>query len=131
MAAHSAVISLNKLRLQLRLGCTDTERATPQPVDVSVKFFFDTPPVGCMTDALADTVCYDDITTTIRNYCNGKEFHLLERLGKDLYEQVCGKAPKNAKIWVKVVKCMPPVEGLESFDFIYSDLPPELACRIV
>lgn len=131
MAAHSAVISLNKLRVQLRLGWSEAERATAQSVDVSVKFLFDTPPKGCVTDALEDTVCYDDIAQAIRAHCAGREFRLLERLGKELFDVVRTNIEgRQAKLWVRVTKCAPPIEGVESSDFVYSDLPPQITYGI-
>jgi len=119
----SSVISLNDLRVYIRLGVGEDERKNPQEVNISFKFFSKEPPKGCITDDINDTVCYYGVSSIINNYCNNREFKLLEYLCNSLCREVRESVPDNIKIWVKAEKCKPPIENLMgSTSFEYTDI---------
>jgi dihydroneopterin aldolase len=63
-------ITLNTLELSVHLGWPDAERAVPQIVHLDVRLSFPAPPVGCMTDDLSDTHCYDTLISQIHFVCS-------------------------------------------------------------
>lgn len=123
IAGFSSVITLSKLKLNIKLGVGAEERSVPQEVDISFKFFSRNAFKGCETDDIKDTVCYYEISEIVKEHCGGGEFRLLEYLCHGLYKKVREKISPEIKIWVLVEKCRPPIENLEGVtSFEYSDL---------
>ena len=108
----SAVLEFRRARLAVRLGCFDEERAAPQPVDLDVAIAFATPPAACASDRLDDTVCYADLIELARQEVAGREFRLVEHLAHELFARLRPLVPADARLWLRVIKLAPPVEGL-------------------
>ncbi len=122
-SGFSSVISLNDLRVYINLGVGEDERKNPQEVNISFRFFSKQPPNGFVTDDIKDTVCYHEISNAIKNYCEKKEFKLLEYLCNGLYKEVRATIPYTMRIWVKAEKCNPPIDNLMgSTSFEYTDM---------
>ncbi len=107
---HSLRIS--EFSLQVRLGCSQEERARAQEVRVSVEFRFVSPPQGINSDRLEDTICYARVCQSIRNLTDGREFALLEKLASDLMSILQEFSKGIALVALTVHKVLPPVEGL-------------------
>ncbi len=107
-----AVLEFRGARLEVQLGCTDSERARPQAVDLDLAIRFAELPSACTSDKLADTVCYAELIEVARSLCAGREFHLVERLAHELFGRLRVLVPPGADLWLRVTKLHPPVDGL-------------------
>ncbi len=119
---YNSVISLNDLLIKANLGVTKEERDQLQDIKISFKLLFEKLPKACQTDKLSDTICYHKISNIAYEHCQTNKVHTLEYLCYELYKKVRNEIENNAKIWIKVEKCNPPIEGLVgSTSFEYSD----------
>jgi dihydroneopterin aldolase len=120
---HKSVLKINKLRINIHLGWSREEREIKQDVDVYIKFLFNGLPKACITDNLEETICYDKLAKLITSYTESKQFKLIEALCYQLYNLIRQNVSNDPKIWIKVVKCKPPVENiLGNTSFVLSDL---------
>jgi dihydroneopterin aldolase len=108
----AAILEFRRARLAVRLGCSDAERAVPQAVDLDLAIAFAAPPAACASDDLDDTVCYADLIELARSTVAGREFRLVEHLAHELFARLRPLAPADARLWLRVTKLAPPVEGL-------------------
>ena len=108
------VLAIGDLRLEARLGCGADERAVPQGVRFDLRLRFERLPEGSQTDRLEGTVCYADLSDSLRKLCGEREFHLIESLALEAYRRLSETAVKaGARLWLRVTKLRPPVAGLE------------------
>lgn len=106
-------LQVRDLCLQVQLGCTADERATRQEVHLSMEFRFETPPTGALTDSLADTICYAQVSELLQSHCESREFHLIERIGLECFGLLKNFVRSDAvKIALRVHKVNPPVPNL-------------------
>lgn len=110
-------LRLADLRLEVNLGCTEAERARRQEVRVTVELRFSEAPAGMTSDRLEETVCYAELSQKIVQHCERREYHLIERLGAEIYALVRELAGGRATIGVSAHKVRPPVERLEGGTF--------------
>lgn len=106
------VLEFRGARLDVRLGCSAEERATPQPVDLDLALRFCGLPAACSTDRLEDTVCYAELIEAARKICAGREFNLVERLAHELFTHLRPLVPEDAELWLRATKLRPPVDAL-------------------
>lgn len=106
-----AVLSLEKLILQVALGWTASERSVLQPVAVDIEIDFAKMPVACGSDELDSTICYDQLSQKINRHVSNKEFKLLEYLAQDIFELVCSCLSEQDGLSVTVAKD-PPMDNL-------------------
>lgn len=109
-------LKIDALVVAVHLGCTAQEREVPQEVRIHVELRFDELPRAASTDELRDSVCYAEISTAIRSYCESREFQMIEKLGFDVYRIVKEIAGSNA-VAVGIHKVRPPVESLAGGTF--------------
>lgn len=130
-SSYPAVLSVNKLRLSVRLGEHAAERERPQPVEISLRFYFPELPPACGDDGDL-FLCYDKIAQEIINYTCSREFRLIEYLTMEIYalvkEHLAVSLPEtlrnDTRIWLMTHKCIPPVPAiLGGTSFTYTDLP--------
>jgi FolB domain-containing protein len=112
MDSRRTVLAFQDLRLRVRLGCTESERASPQGVALGVSIRFAEPPPAFRTDRLADTVCYAALAEAARKCCAGREFQTIERLACDLHRELVGLLPPGSTLGLRVTKLRPPVRHL-------------------
>ncbi len=105
------ILTLADLRLKTHLGITSAERSKKQTVLLHIKIIFSTPPLGCKTGKISDTVCYDTLVKKIQNFCKNKKFKLIEELGMQLFLMVKKNIPKNCKLHLRIAK-KPPLREL-------------------
>ncbi len=116
-----SALSLNGLRLKVHLGCSEEERRVPQFVRFEILLRFKTPPLGCQTDQLSDTVCYAQISDILRTACEG-EFQLIEKLGWKVFSLLKQTLPKDVQVQMRMIKEKPPISDLtEGSSFYLSD----------
>ncbi|HSW69186.1 MAG TPA: dihydroneopterin aldolase [Gammaproteobacteria bacterium] len=99
-----ASMHLNGLELSVNLGWPKGERKKSQIVMLDVTIHFSKIPLGCTTDQLEDTYCYDALIKTIKNNVTGRDFRLLEHLGFELHRIVTENLPPDCKISIKLTK---------------------------
>jgi dihydroneopterin aldolase len=107
-----SILEFRGARLEVRLGCSEAERARPQPVDLDLAVRFAELPIACASDKLEDTLCYAELIDAARAACAGREFHLVERLAHELFGHLRALVPPGAELWLRTTKLRPPVVGL-------------------
>jgi len=108
-----SALTLNGLRLKVRLGCGEEERRVPQYVRFDIRVRFESIPSGCLTDALNETVCYAEISDTLRQVCARREFLLIEKLGWDAFSSLKERLPRGTQLWIRTTKEKPPIADLQ------------------
>jgi FolB domain-containing protein len=122
-AAFPACLSLRQLRLPVRLGVGEEERAMAQDVLVDIDFYYELPP-ACAEDDSGDYLCYHQIAEEIRLLLASRPFRLIEFLTMEIYRRLRVRAPEGVKLRVMLRK---PAIGLGYVEggagFCYSDMP--------
>jgi FolB domain-containing protein len=101
---NNARMNLNGLELRVNLGWPQGERKKTQIVTLDVSIGFGTTPLGCTTDQLTDTHCYDALITSIKNGIDGRDFRLLEYLGYEIHRIITENLPADCSIYIKLTK---------------------------
>ncbi len=115
-------LKINPIRVFVSLGCGADERANPQEVQIGLNLKFASPPVGCSTDDIKDTICYRDLAETIYGIAKSQEFRLIEHLAHKVFISLKEKYPE-VKMRLDAKKVHPPHELLAGgLNFIYGDL---------
>ncbi|HEU5047872.1 MAG TPA: dihydroneopterin aldolase [Rickettsiales bacterium] len=122
--SYTSCLSINKMRLSVRLGYEKEERALAQSVDVDIKLYYPGLTEACRSDD-GDYSCYDKLSRKIQQLCESKEFRLIEYLCTEIYNTARGELAQDIKIRVTVTKCGLPVGFvLGGASFSHTDLPP-------
>lgn len=99
---NTASITICDLVTDVFLGVTDEEKLCAQQVRWQVVIHFATAPVGCSSDNIADTVCYDQIAKLIAELAAAKKYNLLEHLASSAMGQI--KQIISAQVTLSVSK---------------------------
>lgn len=117
-------LRIQDLSFQVSLGCLPDERAVPQEVRVHVEFRFFQAPTAVHSDALAETLCYADLSEALKDVCTGREFKLIEKLALDFHKRIqtfleTSSIPEASRILfaVTVHKVAPPVPEIKGGTF--------------
>lgn len=113
-------LALQNLELQVALGVSEKEQSQPQTVFLDLEIIFEKPPLGCSSDSIFDTICYDDLVKKIRHFCQNKSFHLIEYLGAQLLALIKNIIVSPAAINLSIKK-NPPITGLSCSIFSIGD----------
>lgn len=105
-------LSIRELKLLVRLGCTEQERAIQQQVHISIQVDFLHPPQACQTDQLVDTICYAQITQLIQNICSKKEYATIEHLATVCFSSLEEIIPSRTPFQLLLHKIHPPISVL-------------------
>ncbi|MES3037344.1 MAG: dihydroneopterin aldolase [Bdellovibrionota bacterium] len=105
-------LRINDLSLQVRIGCTEEERAQPQEVRVSIEMRFPQLPVGAVSDLLNDTICYAKVSEAIKEHCEKSEYKLIERMALDCLQILRPFSESKAQVGLMVHKVKPPIPSL-------------------
>jgi len=125
MSQEFTTLTFDKARLNICIGHTEEERQVSQEIDLAVSIRFSEPPPACVTDKLTETICYDELISAARAFCEGQEFQLIERLTNDLHKLLKGMLPASASLWVETTKLNPPVKELYGgVSFSFGDFQP-------
>lgn len=134
MTHYVSALSIQRLRLGVRLGVSEQERLQPQAVEMDARFYFEELPDCAVDDETESFICYDVICNQLLDYVAGKEFRFVEYLALDLHrvirshldEQLGDEKSHSVKLWIRLLKCNPHVPAmLGGAAFSYSDLPPD------
>ena len=120
MTQHSS-LSISGIELNVHLGWPDNERLAKQVVLVEIDIGYPTPPNACQTDALSDTFCYATLIAALHDFVHGKQFHLIEYLGYELYRLIKSSLPDKLTVIVRVIKHPPIADFSGQVRFSYGD----------
>lgn len=114
-------LSINKLELQVHLGWSEEERQGKQSVFIDIEIRYPDILRACLTDQLADTVCYHQLVDLIREKITPRPFHLIEHLSYEIYQITYPLLPEKSALSVRVLK-HPQIEGVkDGVCFSYGD----------
>ncbi len=133
MAHYPHSFGIHRQIFSIHLGYYDGERAVPQPIAVDIRLYFGALPTCARTDK-APFIDYAILIEAIRTFIEGKEFSLIEHLAAEFFaiarsimDAHCPS--EDIKLWVRVTKLKPPIQGLEGgASFVTSDLPAGASC---
>lgn len=115
------VLKVNQIDLMVNLGVSQQERSRKQLVFVAIELEFNKMPSACITDDIANTICYHNLAKTLNEYISGKEFNLIEYLAHKLLNIVKDvvKGKDVSQISLVLSKPNPPtnyIQGGVSFE---------------
>lgn len=105
----SARLVVRRIGLDVRLGHLDDERREAQRVECDLVLRFHRVPPAVRTDALEDTVCYDDLVACMRKVVARREFRLVEHLAGELFAALRDEVDPADALELRVRKVSPPV----------------------
>lgn len=123
---YGHLLTINRLRLHVHLGFYEEERGKLQPIEINIRMYFpEAPP--CALDDHGKFLDYGAMCAAITQWATAGEYRLLEFMGLETFKFVRAymndKNYGNAKLWLELIKCEPPVPGLQAgTSFIHSDL---------
>lgn len=121
--SNNTTLSFDKLSIKVHLGVSDNEHVNSQEIYLSLKLISTETPKACLSDNIEDAICYDRLSQTIKEFCIGKEFKLIECLTYQLYKVVKNFInDPNIRIWLKVDKYPTSMKDLlGAVSFTYHD----------
>jgi dihydroneopterin aldolase len=100
-------ISIHDLRVEMRIGVTEEERAAPRPVLISVDMWADLVSSG-QSDELSETIDYHAVTVAIAELVRATEAKLLEHVAEKIAALI-GTFGGVDGVSVEVTKESPPI----------------------
>ena len=96
-------IKISNLRQQVRLGCSDEERAFPQIIAMDLELEIEDK--NCFkTDRLEDTVDYIQVISRIQSLLQNRSWHLIEKMSHDIGCDIVEKFSKVKLVTVQIKK---------------------------
>lgn len=111
--ATRRILEVGDICLYVRLGCSESEQAQPQKINVSVKLCCDSFQKAEATDLLEDAICYVKAAEAIERVSLGRSYHLIETLCSEIYKDLKEKFC-NTRMSVSIFKNHPPHRLLHS-----------------
>jgi len=109
----AACLEIPEFRLELRIGCTEAERARWQPIQFTIRAKRPEPFLATQTDQLSDTVDVSEICSLIRNKAVETQFSTMERLCGFLLQELKSHFKIHEIEWeITVHKIAVPIPGL-------------------
>ena len=81
------IIEINDLEASFRIGVPDTERANPQKVLITIRLFTDFKEAA-RTDDVQHTVDYDELTRSLIEWGQAREWKLIETLASNIADWI-------------------------------------------
>ena len=97
-------LAIERLQLDLPIGCEAEERSERQPIEVDVCLYMPKVPLGAISDELKDTICYAKCKEIISAAAYKKEYRLIEHLAYEIHSALKKELPMHLEISVKVRK---------------------------
>jgi len=94
---------LKDIETKVFLGIEEQEQNTKQKILISLSFDFDTSKAE-MSDDIADTLNYFPIQEFIKNFPQKKKFNLLEKLHRDLLNEIEENFPNLKNLTLQIEK---------------------------
>lgn len=83
-------VSLKNLQAFCKLGIYDSERILGQSININIDLFFDLSISG-KSNKVEDSINYVDVSLTLRELAQSKEFLLIENLAEEMCKALFGK----------------------------------------
>jgi dihydroneopterin aldolase len=117
------ITSLHDLQLKVILGVEVEERKYPQLIKVSFFLYQSILPQVALNDNAQDYQCYNKLAEKIHDYCQNRQFKLLEFLCYQIHQLIKQSVPQEIEVRVIVEKCKLPMNfEVGSAKCEYSDL---------
>ncbi len=113
MTAIPAEIRLRRVRVPVRIGVGEGERAEPRTLAIDLALVVDLPidAEGRIEDRLGTTVDYGALQGLIVELAERSEYRLLETFAVELRRAVAAAFPRVREIKVRCTKPRPPLPG--------------------
>lgn len=127
MAHYATHFSINRLQMESHLGVSEAERATPQPVAVSLRLYFPAMP-ACTADDHGVFIDYHALSDKMTHAIATREFRLIEYMAQELFAiaraYLDAQSARDVALWLKLTKLTPAVAHLQDgASFVLCDLP--------
>jgi dihydroneopterin aldolase len=83
-------VSLKNLQAFCKLGIYDSERILGQSININIDLFFDLSIAG-KSNKVEDSINYVDVSLTLRELAQSKEFLLIENLAEEMCKALFNK----------------------------------------
>jgi dihydroneopterin aldolase len=83
-------VSLKDLQAFCKLGIYDSERILGQSININIDLFFDLSISG-KSNKVEDSINYVDVSLTLRELAQSKEFFLIENLAEEMCQTLFNK----------------------------------------
>lgn len=100
-------ILLKSLKVKVKIGAFDAERAHPQLLELDLKLFSDFTTAE-QSDHLDDTVNYSMVIEFIKSYTGSQSWSLLEKFTRDLQLAVLAEFQSLQAVHIQVSKQIKP-----------------------
>jgi dihydroneopterin aldolase len=107
-----SILEINKLILPIHIGVSSSERAKAQDIEFNITIEFASILKACDTDLIDDAICYEKMVNSIKAFCLGKEFHLIEHLAYANHQYLQNLFPID-KLKLQVCK-KPPIKEIHA-----------------
>jgi dihydroneopterin aldolase len=102
-------ITLSSMRYECLIGATEEERSIPQVLEIDLIIETELS-AAAASDALADTIDYGPLVTSVGRIAEGGSFTTLEGLAGRLVQDALDSAPRAAAVTVRVRKLGVPLD---------------------
>ncbi len=112
-----STLQIHDYEVWVSLGCTEAEQSMKQPVHFNVQFEFSSKISGEITDQLADTVDYVQLTDILKKSAESKSYQLIESMcfeATDKISEYLFLKNLNGHLKIKILKLRAPVPHLKS-----------------
>ena len=110
------MMTLKSISLDVYLGVYANEQLTAKNIDVDISLRFLEMPGGCISDKIADVICYEMINNVLKTTVKKKRYHLIEHLTLELIRAVNQILTVPADIYLSVHK-NPPLNNIKISTF--------------
>ncbi len=84
----TGVLHIEDLVIPAKIGVSEEERSKTQDISINLRLVFKSLPEACVSDNISETICYHNLCDTIREYISNKEFKLLERISREIFDLI-------------------------------------------
>ena len=106
-------LSVLDVRLWVRLGCSETEKAQRQMISLNLDIDYHTCPEGVPQDDIKGIVCYAELVHLITAHCQSKSFNTIEYLGQSVHQAITDHLSASnhpiESVKIEAYKTSPPV----------------------
>lgn len=96
-------VSLNNLQAFCKLGIYDSERILGQSININIDLFFDLSISG-KSNKVEDSINYVDVSLTLRELAQSKEFLLIENLAEEMSKSLFNKFSILEAVNIEITK---------------------------
>ncbi len=108
-----SILEINKLILDISIGVENEERIIPQKIEFYISISFANIPAACHSGNINETICYAKLLESIRLFCLGKEFYLIEQLAFSLHQHLKGHMLHSKDILKMQICKAPPLKEIK------------------